>query len=91
MEAPICRTCGQRHWSRLCYEPRNEPVTPRVTVTADVTLVRDLEREIVALHKEVAMLKRQLASANAEPKVVMSAAERMKKMRAKKANASGDK
>ena len=30
MEAPRCRSCGEKHWSRLC-------VTPAVTVTKPVT------------------------------------------------------
>lgn len=37
MEAPKCRTCGERHWSRICDEPRNAPVTKGVTVTPNVT------------------------------------------------------
>ena len=89
MEPPLCRTCERRHWSRLCYEPRNEPVTPRVTPVTKTLAVACSQCQLY--EAEIKRLKRALASAHAEPKVVMSAAERMKKMRAKKANASVDK
>jgi hypothetical protein len=32
MDAPKCRTCGERHWSRLCVTPTvTSPVTQPVT------------------------------------------------------------
>jgi hypothetical protein len=81
MDAPVCRTCGQKHWSRVCdVTPAvTKPVTPPVTVTKPVTqTINDLIIENAALSAEVAMLKRKLAS-----RVAMTSAERVRKHRAK--------
>ena len=34
MEAPICRTCGKRHWARVCPDP---PAVKRNSRYASVT------------------------------------------------------
>jgi regulator of replication initiation timing len=86
MDAPVCRTCGQKHWTRLCpgddvTPDVTKPVTKLVTVTKHVTqTIVDLVAENEALRAEVAMLKRKLAEAN---KVPMTSAERVRKHRAK--------
>lgn len=94
MEPPLCRTCNKRHWSRLCYEPRNDvtkiatpPVAKPVTSGSHVapSVTRDYEAEIEALQAEVAMLKRALAEASGGKPKPMTAAERMKKSRERRA------
>lgn len=96
MDPPICRICGNKHWSRLCdgvtknvTSAVTKPVTPEPSVTTTVTPLRqaDLEtdnRKLIAeverLTAEIAMLKRELASARKPP---MSDAERQRKRRAK--------
>jgi hypothetical protein len=91
MEAPICKICGERHWSRLCYAPRNAPVTKAVTAPERATpkLVAPSQlaaalTENEALRAEVVMLKQKLSEANGGARAAASASERMKKMRAKK-------
>jgi hypothetical protein len=92
MEAPKCRVCGERHWSRVCNDgdqpmkgvTKPVTVTPAVMheVTKTVTWCKTCGENAVlieALEDEVAMLKRQLA---AYTKAAMTPAERMKKMRA---------
>jgi hypothetical protein len=74
MDAPTCKLCGERHWSRLC-----EPVTRTVTVTARVTC-----QECEQLRAEVARLKVLLADANGVKPLAMTGAERVKKLRAKR-------
>jgi uncharacterized protein YlxW (UPF0749 family) len=90
MDAPICRVCGKKHWSRVC--DGDDAVTKRVTQADPVTKIvttrqADLEignRRLVAenerLTTEVASLKRQLAEAHTPPK---TGAERMRAHRAK--------
>jgi hypothetical protein len=85
MDAPICKICGEKHWSRLC-----NPVTKGVTSNAPVTKIvtprqADLEAdnkrlvgEVARLTEEVRALKQELAG-----KAPMSAAERQRKRRAK--------
>jgi hypothetical protein len=74
MDAPTCKICGQKHWSRLC-----NPVTKgeaRNATVADVTLQRNATPKLVApselraakveveaLRAEVVQLKRELAEA----------------------------
>jgi len=45
MDAPICRICGKKHWSRVCDDDVTKRVTPvttsRDTVTPPVTEVCD--------------------------------------------------
>ena len=79
MDAPKCRICGERHWSRLCAVTRNVTpvVTKPVTVTPAVTDPRD--QEIARLRAEVEMLKRMLDTV-----APMTGAERMRKLREKK-------
>lgn len=96
MEAPVCRTCGKRHWIRVCdgdvtpvTKPRNAPITNPVTVTQNVTppvtqiVTRCLECE--RLEQEIERLTAEVVHLKRElAKSVlptMTAAERMKKMR----------
>jgi hypothetical protein len=55
MEAPVCRICGKKHWSRVC--DGNEDVTKRVTVTASVTPLREADLE-AALKQALAEVER---------------------------------
>ena len=66
--------------------PVTMPVTFKVYPGLEVTAedVTNMVREIVDLTAEVAMLKRQLADTNGAPAIAATAAERMKRMRAKK-------
>jgi hypothetical protein len=96
MHAPKCRTCGQRHWSRLCQDVTEDvtsvtetvtSVAKPVTVTPAVTprlvapsKLAALQTENDALRAEVAMLKRKLAEVNRLP---TTSAERMRRMREK--------
>jgi hypothetical protein len=72
MDAPVCRTCGKKHWSRLCDgegavtkrpvalpEPRSVTVKPERSVTGSTAFALEID----ALRAEVAMLKRKLAEA----------------------------
>jgi hypothetical protein len=80
MDAPLCRTCGKRHWERLCVTPTvTEPVTKPVTVTAPVTPLAD-QVEIEALRAEVKMLRQRLTELTKPP---MTALERQRRHRAK--------
>lgn len=62
MEAPKCRTCGERHWSRICDDvtipvtrPVTKPVTSSPPVTTSVTPRQaDLETDNKRLLSEVA-------------------------------------
>jgi hypothetical protein len=94
MDAPVCRTCGKKHWSRVCSggddvtPPSPKPVTPRVTVTETVTprlvapsRLAALEVENEALRAEIVMLKRKLAEAHGGGKAAMTGAERVRKLR----------
>jgi len=67
MDAPTCRTCGKKHWSRVCdgdddvtkrVTPVTKNVTPRDIVTATVTPIKqaDLEIENRTLRIEVERL-----------------------------------
>ena len=93
MEAPKCRTCGERHWSRLCF-----PVTKSVTVTPSVTppvttivtpRQADLETEnkrlraeVERLLEEVRRLKQEIAQGR-----LLTAAERQRNSRARRKQA----
>jgi hypothetical protein len=81
--------CGKKHWSRVCYgddvTPVTKPIVTPVTVTKpSVTVCAECE----ALRAEVVILKRKLAEAHGGRKPVgdaaLSAADRMRKMRAKR-------
>ena len=65
MEAPVCRTCGHRHWSRVCQgKPVALPVAlqkPR-NVTAPRDEVTALTVDLAAMKAEVARLTLALAS-----------------------------
>ena len=98
MDAPKCRTCGERHWSRVCAEPMGGinrepsplwPVTKPVTsVTKSVTKPPEVTKPVTrcsnceALETEVAHLKRQLAE-RPPLKVPTTSTERMRKLRSK--------
>ena len=78
MEAPKCRTSGERHWSRVCADVTpavTKPVTKRVTVTPTVTCA-----ECDHLRAEVARLRRLLSEANGG-RVAMMGAERVRSRR----------
>lgn len=77
MDAPVCRICGEKHWSRVCGAP---PVTKTVTFKPDVTRAVTRCTECEALRAEVKMLKAELAKARPAP---LTPADRMRKMRAK--------
>jgi hypothetical protein len=50
MDAPVCRTCGKKHWSRVCDDvtkPVTKNVTPRDTVSVTP------QKEIEALRAEL--------------------------------------
>jgi hypothetical protein len=83
MDAPTCKICGEKHWSRLC-NPVTKGVTRTVTRTADVTPAVTCA-ECERLRDEVAKLKRLLADANGGNMIVtkqaMTGAERVKKLR----------
>src|SRR5882672_3430250 len=65
MDAPKCRTCGERHWSRLCEpvvtQPVTKPVTPSVTVTKPVTAVAVPCPQCAQYEAEIKRLKNQAA------------------------------
>lgn len=88
MDAPTCRICGEKHWSRVC--DGDDAVTKRVTPSRPVTVPvtpddpawkPSAQAQIDALVAEVAMLKRELAEARGGKPRPLTAAERMKKMR----------
>ena len=92
MEAPRCRTCGQKHWQRICpvtpdvtrvTPPVTEPVTPSVTVTKPVTPVTKTIAVVCAQCQvydgEIKRLKLALAAAHVSEPV--PAAERTKATR----------
>ena len=67
MDAPVCRTCGKKHWSRLCAgsvtDPVTQAVTPEPVTSQGPGNATPRIMEIEALRAEVVMLKRQLADA----------------------------
>ena len=95
MDAPKCRTCGERHWDRVC------PTPPAVAKSRNVTApVRSVVRNVTAnprsdligdLEAEIKMLKRKLAESHAEleemrasmAKLKDANAERVRQHRAK--------
>jgi hypothetical protein len=96
MDAPVCRTCGKKHWSRICQgddvtspvtppspKPVTKPVTSDVPRSVAPSKLAALEVENEALRAEVAMLKAELAKARP---VTTTSAERMRKLRAKRAS-----
>jgi hypothetical protein len=88
MDAPICRSCGKKHWSRLCNADVAKPATVDVAATPVVAMkvyegltvtpedVAAIVREVALLSAEVATLKRELAG-----KVAMTSTERSRKLR----------
>jgi hypothetical protein len=91
MDAPTCKICGEKHWSRLCNpvtKGRNAvtPVTPERNVPKLVapSQLKALEVENEALRAEVVTLKKLLSDANGGKEAVQSAKERMRKMRERK-------
>ena len=89
MDPPVCRTCGKKHWNRLCSdvtepvtvtkpvtEPVTKPVTPKLIAPSEL---RAAHAQIAALRAEIAMLEQKLAS---QTKLPMSAAERQRRRRA---------
>lgn len=99
MDAPKCRICGERHWSRVCDDSVTKRVTSSVSVTPIVTkmaresdaeftrltgLIFDGQKEIERLRDEVARLKRELAEAHGSKKAAMSGAERVRLHRERK-------
>jgi hypothetical protein len=95
MDAPLCRTCGQRHWSRLCAVTKPVtgavPVTPAVTeakptwtsVRAAVDEIETLRARVRACDTEVVMLKRELAEARGGKSKPLTSRERVARHRAK--------
>ena len=65
MEAPRCRTCGERHWGRVCglpafvTRPGRAERAPKQGVPERTVAV--LEAEIEQLLAEIKRLKRELA------------------------------
>jgi hypothetical protein len=92
MDAPKCRICGERHWSRLCVTPDvTRDVTRDVTVTKPVTCQQceRLRAEIVDLTSSLAQSQRLVAELRkllkeAVPKLAMSGAERVRNHRQRK-------
>ena len=75
MEPPVCKLCGQRHWSRLCVTRTvTEPVTRNVTACPNCKL----------LEAEITWLKRQLSEAHGAKPLAMTGAQRVAKLRAKR-------
>jgi hypothetical protein len=70
VKAPTCKICGNEHWSRLCYDRRDEPAvalqpkpvalpaTPKLVAPSALKAALD---EVEALRCEVIQLKRELA------------------------------
>jgi hypothetical protein len=89
MDAPLCRTCGTKHWDRICPGTGNTfaPPEPRALVTKPVTVTPVVTCACCErLRVEIAMLKRELALKTKPP---MTTAERVRKHRAKKTTAGG--
>ncbi len=65
MEAPKCRSCGERHWERLCPKvfprPETKTVTKRVTPFTSCPECAKLRAEVDRL-KRALMVKRALAA-----------------------------
>lgn len=98
MKAPVCRTCGKVHWSRLCYTDRVErnaerysPETESVTVTPPETHVVTPRQADLEVANRVQMIRiaeleqevRQLKQQLAG-KAPMTSAERVRKHRERK-------
>jgi hypothetical protein len=92
MDAPVCRTCGTRHWSRLCNDVATKPVARNEDVALQSVnekpvsnfLMSDLERENELLRLEVARLRAELSATPQTVKPVpMTATERSRKLRAR--------
>jgi hypothetical protein len=75
MDAPVCRTCGQKHWSRLCEgfgadkpvtKAVTEPVTKPVTVTNPVTEVIDWKQAATKLTSDCLTLTAEVMRLTAE-------------------------
>jgi hypothetical protein len=96
MDAPVCRTCGKKHWSRLCAGEVTDPVTQTVTgqVTKPVTVTppvtRDVPRSVApsklaALEVENEALRAEVVMLKRKladvNKVPTTSTERMKKLR----------
>jgi hypothetical protein len=76
MDPPKCRTCGERHWGRVCEVGgvmRADPVTKPVTPVTKAVTCAQCERYKL----EIAALKAQLRPA-------VPAKERMRQMRERK-------
>jgi hypothetical protein len=63
MEAPKCRTCGEKHWERVCprYASRNRPPELLMRSAPPSRRIAALEAEIEQLQAEIKALKRELA------------------------------
>jgi hypothetical protein len=97
MDAPVCRTCGKKHWSRLCQgddvtlpEPRSVTPKPVSSVTMPTAVAVTLKAECARLTAEVIILKRKLAEAGVKQTACpecerrrAATAERVRKSRAK--------
>jgi hypothetical protein len=98
MEAPKCRTCGKRHWSRVCetFDVALETeivsqVTKNVALKADMgaygTTVADLKEILADAEAEVRQLRAKVVLLEAELEVrkpkAMNATERSRKWRAR--------
>lgn len=82
MEAQRCKTCGERHWERVCPNPPKvararglpsfvtkpawKPAPREVPRSVPQSRVSALQAEVDMLTAEVAQLKRQLAESNAK-------------------------
>jgi hypothetical protein len=93
MDAPICRSCGKKHWSRLCDDVTSH-VTPNVTkgVTGYVTSVMPVTRPVTPddpwiecerLQQQVVLLTTEIAMLKQRlaEKVPTTSAQRMRAMR----------
>lgn len=85
MEAPKCRTCGERHWSRVCSVTKNVTLVTKNVTKTDPEDVGALHAEIARLRAELASLRRVLEIQKV--KTAMTGAERMRKLRERKRNA----
>jgi hypothetical protein len=57
MEAPKCKTCGERHWSRIC--PKFQKVSKEMKPATPLLI--EMQATIDSLRAEVKQLKRELA------------------------------
>lgn len=102
MEPPLCRTCGKKHWSRVCEEtstvtvtkPVSATVTPNVTpkLSAIETPRMVAPSKLAALETENEALRAEVAMLKGRladvNKLPMTGAERVRRHREKQKGSS---